>query len=338
MLPEMPQSYPALLETLKIRIKEARIRAATSVNSELIALYWQIGQEILLRQSESGWGSKVADRLSVDLRRAFPQMRGFSKSNLMYMRKLADAWPAGTIFPQLVGKLPWGHNRLLLDKISDPERRRWYLHAAIEHGWSRNVLLHQIESCLIERQGSAVTNFERALPPLQSELAIGLLKDPYNLAFLDMDGDVRERELHRALVRRMREFLLELGSGFAFVGDEFHLQVGGADYYIDLLFYHIRLHCYVVIELKTGAFKPEHAGKLGFYLAAVDDLLRTPPDGPSIGLVLCREKNRVVAEYALREFSAPIGISEITLGKSLPAEWRDSLPTVEEIELRLRGQ
>lgn len=279
----------------------------------------------------------MAVRLSADLRRAFPHMRGFSRSNLMYMRKLAAAWPAGTIFPQLVGQLAWGHNRLLLDKVSNPQQRCWYLRAAIEHGWSRNVLLHQIESGLIERQGKAVTNFERVLPPLQSELALGLVKDPYNLEFLDMDGDLRERELHRALVGNMRRFLLELGSGFAFVGDEFRLEVGGADYFIDLLFYHVRLHCYVLIELKTGVFKPEHAGKLGFYLAAVDDLLRTPPDGPSIGLVLCREKNRVVAEYALREISAPMGISGITMEKSLPAELRGSLPTVEEIELRLRN-
>lgn len=336
MLPEIPDGYPQLLDALKARIREARVRAASSVNSELIALYWQIGQEILLRQREAGWGAKVADRLSGDLRIAFPNMKGFSKSNLMYMRKLASAWPAGTIFPQLVGKLAWGHNRLLLDKVGDPAERCWYLQAAIEHGWSRDVLLHQIESGLCHRQGKAITNFERALPPLQSELALGLLKDPYNLEFLDMGNDFRERELHRGLVRHMRDFLLELGSGFAFVGDEYHLDVGGADFYIDLLFYHVRLHCYVIIELKTGEFRPEHAGKLGFYLAAVDDLLRLPPDGPSIGLVLCREKNRIVAEYALREISAPMSVSGITLKKNLPDDLRASLPTVDEIESRLR--
>jgi len=229
----------------------------------------------------------------------------------MYMRKLAAAWPAGTIFPQLVGKLAWGHNRVLLDKVGDPVERCWYLQAAIQHDWSRDVLLHQIESGLCDRQGKAITNFERVLLPLQSELA-------------------------RGRVRHMRDFLLELGSGFAFVGDEFHLEVGGADFFLDLLFYHVRLHCYVIIELKTGEFRPEHAGKLGFYLSAVDGLLRLPPDGPSIGLVLCREKNRVVAEYALREISAPMSVSGITLKKNLPEDLRSSLPTVEEIESRLR--
>ena len=336
MFTEMPDGYPQLLDALKTRIKEARVRTATSVNSELIALYWQIGQEILLRQREAGWGAKVADKLASDLRGAFPTMRGFSRSNLMYMRKLAAAWPAGTIFPQLVGQLAWGHNRLLLDKVSDPAERCWYLQAAIRHGWSRSTLLHQIESGLCNRQGQAVTNFRRVLPPLESELALGLVKDPYVLDFLDMGNDFRERELHRGLVRHMRDFLLELGSGFAFVGDEYHLEVGGADFFIDLLFYHLRLHCYVIIELKTGAFRPEHAGKLSFYLSAVDDLLRAPSDGPSIGLVLCREKNHVVAEYALREISAPMGVSGITLKKNLPAELRGSLPTIEEIEHRLR--
>lgn len=336
MLPECPDGYPRLLDALKAHIGEARVRAAASVNGELIALYWQIGQEILMRQKEAGWGAKVADRLSADLRSAFPNMKGFSKSNLMYMRKLAAAWPAGTNFPQLVGKLPWGHNRVLLDKVGDPGERCWYLQAAIQHGWSRNVLLHQIESGLCDRQGKAITNFDRALPPLQSELALGLVKDPYNLEFLDMGSDFRERELHRGLVRHMRDFLLELGSGFAFVGDEYHIEVGGADYFLDLLFYHVRLHCYVIVELKTGEFRPEHAGKLGFYLSAVDDLLRLPPDGPSIGLVLCREKNRVVAEYALREISAPMSVSTITLRKQLPEDLCGSLPTVEEIESRLQ--
>jgi predicted nuclease of restriction endonuclease-like (RecB) superfamily len=296
-----PEGYDEFLRNLKQRIRTAQVRAVFAVNRELILLYWQIGRGILERQREAGWGAKVIERLAADLHREFPGMTGFSRTNLLYMRAFAEAWPEEPFVQQVVGQIPWGHNLRLLDLVKTPQERQWYIHRAIEHGWSRNVLVHQIESGLYRRQGKAQTNFQATLPAPQSELAQQALKDPYNFDFLTITEDAREKELESGLLEHLRKFLLELGVGFAFVGSQYPLEIGGEDFKLDLLFYHIRLRCFVVIELKMGPFKPEHAGKMNFYLAAIDDLLRHKNDQPSIGIILRKSKNEIIAEYALRE-------------------------------------
>ncbi len=328
----LPLDYPDLLLNLKSRINRAQVRARLSVNHELIMLYWEIGTELLAQKRDQKWGGKVFRKLSRDLQTEFPGMRGLSKSNLNSMCRFASAWPRISLVQQLVGQIPWGHNIRLLEKVADHEERQWYVRATIEHGWSRAVMVAQIESSLFHRHGKAVTNFERTMPAAQTDLLRDIIKDPYNLEFLELDVGIKERELHRKLIDHMQEFLLELGAGFAFVGSEFPLEVGGQDFYLDLLFYHLKLECFIVVELKTARFKPEHSGKLNFYLSAVDDLLRRAHDRPSIGLLLCQNKNRVVAEYALRDVNKPMGISEIQLTSHLPDELRKDLPSSEEME------
>lgn len=334
--PKLPDDYPDLLQTLKERIRTAQVRAALSVNRELVLLYWQIGRDILARQNRKGWGAKVIDRLATDLGAAFPETQGFSARNLKYMRAFAKAWPEEPIVQEVLAQITWYHNVALLEKVKVRAQRLWYAQQTRQYGWSRNVLVHQIDSELYHRQGQALTNFERTLPAPQSELAQELLKDPYNFDFLTLGPDVQERELHRSLVHHLRDFLLELGVGFAFVGSEYALEVGGQDFRLDLLFYHLRLRCFVVIELKTTAFQPEFAGKMNFYLAAVDDLLRHADDQPSIGLILCKGKNQVVAEYALRDMGKPIGVAEHRLTTALPDQLKDQLPTVEALEAEFR--
>lgn len=330
-----PQGYADWLADLKGRIHSAQQRAALAVNRELVGLYWQIGRDILARQAEQGWGTKVIDRLAHDLRTAFPDMRGFSPRNLKYMRAFAEAWPDAEIVQQAAAQLPWGHNLVLLDKLPGPETRKWYAAKAIAHNWSRNVLVMQIESRLLERSGKAVTNFPATLPAPQSDLARESIKDPYRFDFLGLTDEAQEREIEGALVTHVTEFLLELGAGFAFVGRQVLLDVGGDEFFIDLLFYHLKLRCYVVIELKTGKFKPEHLGQLGFYLTAADTQVKHPSDGPTIGLLLCKGKNKVVAEYALRNSAQPLGVAEYQLVESLPAELQTSLPSIEQIEREL---
>lgn len=300
-------------------------------------LYWQIGNDILIRQAQQGWGAKVIERLAQDLRSAFPDMKGFSPRNLKYMRAFAEAWPDAELVQQAAAQLPWGHNLVLLDKLPGPETRHWYAAKAIEHNWSRNILVMQIETRLLERSGKAVSNFENHLPKPQSDLARESLKDPYRFDFLGLTDEAQEREIENALVRHVTEFLLELGAGFAFVGQQVLLDVGGDEFFIDLLFYHLKLRCYVVIELKAGKFKPEHLGQLSFYLTAVDAQLKHPHDGPTIGLLLCKSKNKVVAEYALRDNARPIGVAEYQLVESLPPELQTSLPSIEQIERELAG-
>ncbi len=325
-------AYAEWLADLKARILGAQQRAALAVNRELVLLYWQIGCDILARQTAQGWGAKVIERLAHDLRNAFPDMKGFSRANLLYMRAFAEAWPDEANFQQAVGQLPWGHNLVLLSKLKDRSSRLAYAARAIEHGWSRNVLTHQIEGRLLEREGRAVTNFEARLPAAGSDLARSTLKDPYLFDFLGIGSEADERAIEAALVRHISRFLLELGAGFAFVGRQVPIEVGGDDFFIDLLFYHLKLRCYVVVELKAGAFKPTHTGQLGFYLTAVDTQVKAPEDGPTIGLLLCKTKNRVVAEYALRDSHKPMGVAEYQLIESLPAELQTSLPSTEQIE------
>ena len=284
-----------------------------------------------------GWGARVIERLAHDLRAAFPEMKGFSPRNLKYMRAFAEAWPDAEFVQEVLAQLPWYHQLALLDKLDSPEARRWYAAKAIEHNWSRNVLVMQIETRLLERSGTAITNFEARLPVPQSDLARESLKDPYRFDFLGLTDEAQEREIEHALVKHVTEFLLELGSGFAFVGRQVLLDVGGDEFFIDLLFYHLKLRCYVVIELKGGKFKPEHLGQLGFYLTAVDRQVKSEHDNPTIGLLLCKSKNKVVAEYALGDKSQPMGIAEYKLLESLPAELQTSLPSIEQIERELAG-
>jgi predicted nuclease of restriction endonuclease-like (RecB) superfamily len=332
-----PAGYADWLAELKSRIHTAQQRAALAINRELVLLYWQIGRDILARQAELGWGAKVIERLAHDLRTAFPDMKGFSRANLMYMRAFAEAWPDAAIVQQAVGQLPWGHNLVLLTKLKEPQARLAYAQRAIEHGWSRNVLNIHIETRLLKREGRAVTNFEERLPAPHSDLAHATLKDPYLFDFLGVGKEADEREIETAIVGHISRFLLELGAGFAYVGRQVHIEVGGDDFFIDLLFYHLKLHCYVVVELKGGAFKPEHTGQLSFYLTAVDAQVKAPEDAPTIGLLLCKTQNRVVAEYALRDSNKPIGVAEYQLLAALPAELQSSLPSIEQIERELAG-
>ena len=331
----LPPDYGDWLAELKTRIHNAQQRAAQAVNRELVALYWQIGKDILARQAQQGWGAKVIERLAQDLRTAFPDMKGFSRANLMYMRAFAEAWPDGAIVQQAVGQLPWGHNLVLLTKLKEPDQRLAYAERAISHGWSRTLLEIHIESRLLEREGQAVTNFAERLPAPGTDLAQQSLKDPYLFDFLRIGKEAGEREIETALVQHITQFLLELGAGFAFVGRQVHLEVGGDDFFIDLLFYHLKLRCYVVIELKADKFKPEHLGQLSFYLTAVDMQVKAEHDKPTIGLLLCKSKNKVVAEYALREKTQPIGVAEYQLIESLPEELQTSLPSIEQIEQAL---
>lgn len=333
-----PEGYVDWLAGLKARIHTAQQRAAQAVNRELVVLYWQIGRDILTRQADQGWGAKVIERLSQDLRADFPGMNGFSPRNLKYMRAFAEAWPDESFVQEVLAQLPWYHQLALLDKLPGPQTRKWYAAKAIEHGWSRNVLVMQIEAGLLERSGKAVTNFHATLPAPQSDLARESLKDPYRFDFLGLTEEAQERAVEGALVKHVTEFLLELGAGFAFVGRQVLLDVAGDEFFIDLLFYHLRLRCYVVIELKSGKFKPEHLGQLGFYLTAVDEQVKHPQDNPTIGLLLCKSKNKVVAEYALRQTTQPLGVAEYKLVESLPPELATDLPSIEQIERELADE
>jgi predicted nuclease of restriction endonuclease-like (RecB) superfamily len=336
----LPEGYEALLTDLKCRIRSAQVRAALSVNRELILLYWSLGNDILNRQRSEAWGGKVIDRLATDLSRAFPGITGFRARNLRYMRALAEAYPDPEFVQQVVALLPWGHNVRLLDAVKDPEERVWYIRQAVENGWSRNVLVHQMESGLYRRQGKALTNFSRTLPAPHSELAQQVIKDPYNFDFLTLGPEIGERELERSLIAHVRDFILELGKGFAFLGSQVHLEVGGQDFFLDLLFYHVRLRCYVVIDLKIEDFKPEFAGKMNFYLSAVDERLRHDQDNPSIGIILCKERNHVIVEYSLRDTNKPMGVAHYQLapGEALPGDLQQELPTAAELSAAVPQQ
>ncbi|HNX52576.1 MAG TPA: PDDEXK nuclease domain-containing protein [Pontiellaceae bacterium] len=356
-------TYAEMLAGIKSRVQTARVRAGLAANRELVLLYWDIGRLVAERQDAEGWGASIIDRLSSDIRRDFPGLQGFSARNIIRMKSFYLAYGNGLeispppvakletgIWPQAVAKLdeaadcpsvlqlPWAHNVLLIEKIKDPDKRLWYMRKAIEHGWSRNVLALHIDQQDYERKGLAVTNFSATLPSPQSDLAQELLKDPYIFDFLGIAADAREKEVETALLVHLRDFLLELGGGFAFVGNQVRLDIDDEDYYIDLLFYHLKLRCYFVIDLKTRPFAAEDAGKMNFYLNAVDDLLRHPDDQPSIGLVLCRAKegsNKMLLEYALRGLQKPVGVSAYQLTRALPDNLKPSLPTVEEIEIEI---
>lgn len=351
-------AYRQVLTDIKQRILHAQTRAVIAVNGELIRLYWEIGALIDARQQKEGWGVGVIPALARDLLNALPEEKGFSERNIKRMLAFYREYPHLQFVPQPVAQtsasleepqpvalfpaellcaLPWGHHAELMAKIKDLATRRWYMQATIEHGWSRSILLMQIESVAHERFGNAVTNFTKLLPPPDSDLAQQTLKDPYLFDFLTLQAGFHERELETGLIAHLEKFLLELGQGFAFVGRQHHLEVAGKDFYIDLLFYHLKLRRYVVIELKRGDFKPEYAGKVNFYCSVVDDLLRHETDGKTIGLILCQQPDRVLAEYALRDMTKPIGISGFELTRALPQTLQSSLPSIEDIEEELKG-
>lgn len=327
--------YLNTLECIKAEIRSAQYKAAVNVNRELILLYYQIGCVI---NEHKSWGNKFIDNLAADIRISFPNATGYSVRNLKYMAKFAATYPDIQFVQTVSAQIPWSHNVALLDKVKDLDIRKWYMEKTIENGWSHSVLIHQIESGLYERQAIAdkVSNFERRLPASQSELAMQTMKDPYVFDFIPFKEDMVERDIEKALVKDVTKLLLELGTGFAFLGNQYHINVGGDDFYIDLLFYNLNLRCYVVIELKTGDFKPEYAGQINFYLSAVDGILKREDDNPSIGLLLCKSKNNLVAEYSLKDMSKPIGVSEYKITRNLPEALEKQLPSVEDIQKRMQ--
>ena len=336
-LSEMSGSYTQFIEDIKSQIQSSRLAVVMNANSSMICLYWTIGKAILEKQREEGWGAKVIDRMAKDLKDAFPEMSGFSPRNIKYMRKFAECWPDYEIVQQVVAQIPWRTNLKLLDKVETQEGRVWYAQKVIENGWSSNVLELQIQSGLMERSGKSVNNFTATLPPTASDMANQVFKGPYLFDFLGTDMPRREVEIERQLTEHIQNFLLELGQGFAFVGRQVHMEVGNQDFYIDLLFYHLKLRCYVVIELKACDFEPGFIGQLNMYQNVVDDLLRHPDDKPTIGLLLVKGKNKTVVEYSLAGYQNPIGVAEWKnqLARALPDELKSSLPSVEEIEKEL---
>jgi predicted nuclease of restriction endonuclease-like (RecB) superfamily len=332
-----PQEYDAFFNRLKDRIQSARIKAAWSVNRELITLYWRIGSDILERQTQGKWGAKVITRLSQDIKREFPSTKGFSPRNLGYMKSFAQAYPDLDVVQEVLAQMPWYQNCALLDKLSSYDERLWYAHMTIEHGWSRNILIAQIDTNLYSRQGKAITNFKDTLPKDESEATQQVLKSEYNLEFLQLEHNYKERDLEQALISHMRTFLLELGTGFAFVGNQHRLDVAGDDFFIDLLFYHIKLKRYVVIEIKTTEFRPEYSGKLNFYINVVNDQLRDETDNPTVGIILCSDKNQAVVEYALSGMSQPMGVTTYRLQENLPEDIQQAFPSPETLMQELKA-
>lgn len=345
--------YGDLLKDVKDRIRRAQVKATLSVNAEMITMYWDVGRMIHERQQEEGWGTGVIPRLSKDIHNELPEVKGFSERNIGYMIRFAREYKDPAILQQAVAKLPaddylsflkqlvsqipWGHNIALMEKVKDLKHRLWYIQQTIKEGWSRDTLMLMIKNCSHERKGKSVTNFRDTLPDPQSDLVKQSLKDPYIFDFLTLTETFNERELETELIKHLEKFLIELGAGFAFVGRQYRLEVSGKDFYIDLLFYHLKLRCFVVIDLKKGDFKPEYAGKMNFYCSVVDDILKHPNDQSTIGLILCQSKDKIMAEYALRDVKKPIGVSEYELTRSLPENLKSSLPSIEEIEAELSG-
>lgn len=331
--------YKKWIEELKSEIQKSQIKAAISVNRTLLDLYWRIGKSISEKINQGNWGTSVVENASKDLRNHFPNQQGFSRSNLFSMRKWYEFYATSGLeiekVQQLVGQIPWGHNVLIITKADNIEEAVFYINKTVENNWSRAVLEHQIDLDFYNRSGKAITNFNDTLPAPQSELAIETLKDPYKFDFLTLKEKALEKDIEEQLVKHITSFLLELGGGFSFVGRQVPIKIDEEDFYIDLLFYHIKLKCYVVVELKSVKFRAEYAGKMNLYLSAVDDLMKSEGENPTIGLLLCKSKSEVIAEYALRGTTQPIGVAEYEIVKSIPTDLKPELPTVEEIEQEL---
>ena len=332
---EINNKYKEIFENIKNEILKSQYKAMQVVNKELIYMYWHIGK-IILENSE--WGNKFIDNLSIDLKLEFPNITGFSVRNLKYMRKLAEDYPDFEFVQEVLAQITWYHNIILMDKVKDIETRKWYIAEAVKNGWSSNMLKMQIDSKLFERQALSpkATNFPTTLSNIQSDLALQTMKDPYLFDFISLKGKVKESEIESAMINRIKDVLIELGNGFAFVGNQYKLTVGEKDYFIDLLFYHLKLKCYIVVELKAREFEPTDAGQLNFYLSAVDDLVKDESDNPSIGLLLCKTKDKFTAEYALKDINKPIGVSEYKLLEDIPAYLQSQLPKAEDIELHIK--
>lgn len=331
-----PLQYNKWFETIKLKIKSAQLKAAITVNTQLMELYWDLARDIVNKQKEANWGDSVLEQLATDLKLSFPDIHGFSRRNLYAIRQWHLFYSTVSEFvPQPVAQIPWGHNRLIISKVKNTKEALFYANATIENGWSREQLEINIKNKYFQSKGKAVTNFKTTLPKIQSQLAVETLKNPYNFDFLGLQDDALEKEIENAMVQHITRFLLELGKGFAFVGQQYSIVVSNNEYFIDLLFYHLHLRCYVVVELKSGKFKPEYAGKLNFYLSAIDSQIKHEQDNPSIGLILCKHKDKVEAEYSLRDIKKPIGISEYKLIHALPKKFQTQLPTVEQLEKQL---
>lgn len=327
------EEYKLWIENIKVNFKTSQIKASRMVNREMMNFYWNLGKDMIEMQSKYNWGSSFIKRISTDLKKEFSDISGFSESNLKYIRQWYLFWNEKEISQQLVDQIlniPWGQNIILVSKCKTREEALFYIKNILENNWSRSVLTHYIKNDLYQREGKAISNFKDTLPEINSDLAIETLKDPYIFDFLNLRKKHSEKELEEALIKNITKFLLELGKGFAFIGNQYHLELSGKDYYLDLLFYHIRLRCYVVIELKIGEFKPEYAGKMNFYLSLVDDKLKRQGDNESIGIILCTERDKITAEYSLKNMNKPIGVSEYQVLDTLPVEYRDNLPTIEE--------
>lgn len=330
------QQYREWLETLKNKIQVARLKIAVSINAQLMEVYWELGSEIVQKQQDAEWGDSVLDQLATDLRLSFPNVKGFSRRNMYAIRQWYLFYREISEFvPQPVAQIPWGHNRLIISKLKDPQEALFYANATVENGWTRYLLEDNIRKGYRKSVGKSTNNFARTLPTVQSQLAIETIRNPYNFDFLGLEDEAIERDIENAMVTHITRFLVELGKGFAFVGRQYQLVVSESEYYIDLLFYHLELRSYVVIELKAGKFKPEYVGKLNFYLSAIDSQIKHASDNPSIGLILCKTKDKIAAEYSLRDVHKPIGISEFNLTKALPENLKSQLPTVDQLEDQL---
>lgn len=330
------EKYNSFLVDIKTQIKLSQQKAFNAVNQEMISLYFNIGKMIDIWQKELGWGAKVIDKLSLDILNEFPTMSGFSTRNLKLMVQFYKEYSNDEFVQPIVAQIPWTHNIILIQKIKDKNIRFWYMEQTLNNGWSKDILSLMINSEVHNRTGNLVSNFSQILPPLESDLVQQSFKDPYRFDFLTITEPFRERELENNLIKHMEKFLIELGSGFAFVGRQYKLEIGDDEFYIDLLFYHLKLRCFIVVELKKGKFKPEYSGQVNFYCSAIDGILAQKDDKPTIGLILCQEKNEIVAEYSLKNMTQPIGISEYQLTEVLPKEFESSLPTIEEIEQELK--
>ena len=328
--------YNSFLVDIKTQIKLSQQKAFNAVNQEMISLYFNIGKMIDTWQKELGWGAKVIDKLSLDILNEFPTMSGFSTRNLKLMVQFYKEYSNDEFVQPIVAQIPWTHNIILIQKIKDKNIRFWYMEQTLQNGWSKDILSLMINSEVHNRTGNLVSNFSQILPPLESDLVQQSFKDPYRFDFLTITEPFRERELENNLIKHMEKFLIEFGSGFAFVGRQYKLEIGDDEFYIDLLFYHLKLRCFIVVELKKGKFKPEYSGQVNFYCSAIDGILAQKDDKPTIGLILCQEKNEIVAEYSLKNMTQPIGISEYQLTEVLPKEFESSLPTIEEIEQELK--
>jgi len=343
------KAYSTWLKELKQKVRLVQIKAAVKVNSELLRFYWELGRDIVDKQKNTKWGDGFLKQLSQDLSSTFPDMKGFSKRNLELIRKWYRFWSDSTLIAKQLAtqtesvhiipifQIPWWHNIVIITKIQNSDKALFYVNKTIQNNWSRSVLTHHIESDLFKREGKAVTNFEATLPAPQSDLAREILKDPYNFDFLTLTEKHNEKELENALVNHVTKFLLELGVGFSYIGRQYKLEINGDEFFIDLLFYHVKLHCHVVVELKSVKFKPEFAGKLNFYVSAVDGILKSEQDNSTVGILICKSKNNTVVEYALKDVHKPIGVSEYIIIKNLPDEFKSSLPSIEEIEAELSG-